>query len=302
MKLHDAVVLFEQESGRLRTEASRKSFRKVMNHLEGQIGIGCNVGDVTPRALTDWCLMNNPAPSTVKKRRGHARSFFGWCTYRGWIRSDPSAGLNYSVIPGRGSVRQHTWLDKAQLVNVLRAMPDDEIGKRDSLIVLLGSLCGLRADEICGLRWSSFSADLSTVSLIGKGNKPATVAVPPELRSRLQEWRDEHRPVSAVAVIPSVRWAGQAGTSMSERACNWDQPLEYHGVLYAVKAAGKRAGVELRPHDLRRTFAGILEDSGVPVTDIQRAMRHGDVGTTSRYLAKNPAKTVAVTEGLTIGL
>jgi integrase len=108
--------------------------------------------------------------------------------------------------------------------------------------------------------------------------------------------------MGATAVLPRMRYVFNPKLGKRVRVCHWDRPLQYDGVLYAVKAAGKLAGIELRPHDLRRTFAGILEESGVPVTDIQRTMRHGDVGTTSRYLSKNPAKTVAVTEGLELGL
>jgi integrase len=52
---------------------------------------------------------------------------------------------------------------------------------------------------------------------------------------------------------------------------------------------------------MRRSFGGLLESKGVPVTDIQRAMRHSNVGTTSVYLDKNPAKAAAITGALTIG-
>ena len=298
MKLLDAADLFAAESGRLRTDSSRRTFRQVMVHLTRQAGVD-SLEDVDPELLTAWCLSNDPAPATVKKRRGHARSFFGWCAYKGFIEADPASGLGYSVVPGRGSVRTHTWLSKAQLVDVLRACPGTVPGRRDRLILMLGCLCGLRAEEICNLRWKDFSADWSTLSVYGKGNKPAVVGVPRELRAELVDWHRQ-RPAGAAAVLPS--FSEHEGPGGRARSADWARPLQYHGVLYAVKAAGRRAGVELRPHDLRRTFAGILEESGVPVSDIQRAMRHSDVGTTSRYLEKNPRRAVEVTEGLTLGL
>ena len=301
MRLMEAVDQFSKESGRLHTDSSRKSFRKVMVHLHRYAGDGCELEEIDQALLTDWCLSNTPAPSTVKKRRGHARSFFGWCCYKGWIEADPASALGYSVQPGRGSVRTHTWLSKAELVELLRAMPNTEAGERDRLIILLGSLCGLRAEEICNLRWKDFSADWSTLTLVGKGNKPAQIGVPAELRAALKEWHTR-RPMGATAVLPRMRYIFNPGVGKRVRVCHWDHPLQYDGILYAVKAAGKLVGIELRPHDLRRTFAGILEESGVPVTDIQRAMRHSDVGTTSRYLEKDPRRTIGVTEGLTLGL
>jgi integrase len=299
MRYYEAVNRYIEEAGRLRTESSIKSFRKVMNHLHSYAGVDCDLDEIDQAVLTDWCLSNNPAPSTVKKRRAHARSFFGWCAYKGWIATDPASGLGYSVVPGRGSVRTHTWLSKAELKDLILAMPVDELGQRDRLILLLGSLCGLRAEEICHLRWKDFSSDWTKLTLIGKGSKPAVIGVPPELRKALAEWHKK-RPIGATAVLPRAR--GFTTYGKRERVLQWDHPLEYHGVLYAVKAAGKRVGCTLAPHDLRRTFAGILEESGVAVTDIQRAMRHGDVGTTSRYLDKNPRRTVEVTETLELGL
>lgn len=300
MRYMEAINAYIEESGRLRTDSSRKTFRKTMVHLARYSG-AVMLDDIDQQTLTEWCLCNNAAPSTVKKRRGHARGFFGWCAYKGWLETDPASGLAYSVVPGRGSVRTHTWLSKPQLVEVIKAMPNDQAGQRDRLIVLLGTLCGLRAEEICGLRWKDFAPDWSTVTLIGKGRKAATIGVPPELREALAEWH-KLRPMGASAVLPRMQYMFNPATRKRVRVAQWDKPLEYHGVLYAVKAAGKRVGCKLDPHDLRRTFAGILEESGVPVTDIQRAMRHSDVGTTSKYLEKNPRRTVEVTEGLRLGL
>jgi integrase/recombinase XerD len=299
MRYEEAVNRYIAEAGRLHTEASVLSFRKVMNHLHKFAGRDCKLEDIDQHVLTDWCLSNNPAPSTVKKRRAHARSFFGWCAYKEWIKTDPASGLGYSVNPGRGTRRTHTWLSKSELVDLIRAQPADQAGERDRLILMLGTLCGLRAEEICNLRWDDFSSDWSKLTLVGKGQKPATIGVPAELRSALVRWH-EKRPAGAVAVLPTMYWCNLRDSRV--RVAQWDRPLQYHGLLYAVKAAGDVCGLRLQPHDLRRTFAGILEESGVPVTDISRAMRHNNVGTTSRYLEKNPRRTVEVTEGLTLGL
>lgn len=298
MRYYEAINAYVEEAGRLRTPASVTSFRKVMDTLQKYSG-AVNLDEIDQHVLTDWCLSNNAAPSTVKKRRAHARSFFGWCAYKGWIETDPSSGLGYSVVPGRGSVRTHTWLSKEELRDLILVMPSDDAGERDRLILLLGSLCGLRAEEICQLRWKDFSSDWSQLTLVGKGNKPAVIGVPRELRAALQAWHKK-RPMGASAVLPTMRSCTVRGKRV--RIAQWDKPLQYHGVLYAVKAAGERAGWKLDPHDLRRTFAGILEETGVPVTDIQRMMRHNDVGTTSRYLDKNPRRTVELADALELGL
>jgi integrase len=51
------------------------------------------------------------------------------------------------------------------------------------------------------------------------------------------------------------------------------------------KRARDRAGLRpLRFHDLRRTYGSLLAAAGAPVADIQAAMGHADLQTTSRYL------------------
>ena len=49
----------------------------------------------------------------------------------------------------------------------------------------------------------------------------------------------------------------------------------------ARDAAGLRP---LRFHDLRHTYGSLLAAAGVPVVEIQAAMGHADIQTTSRYM------------------
>jgi integrase len=60
--------------------------------------------------------------------------------------------------------------------------------------------------------------------------------------------------------------------------------------------------MDIAPHDLRRTFAGLLEDQGVPIEKISAALRHSDIGTTQRYLADNPRRTIEALDGVVIEL
>lgn len=301
MKLLEAAKEYATTAGRMRTPASVRSFMMEAKTLHNSIGPGALLEEVTPALLTEWCMRNHPAPNTVKKRRGLIRGFFGWCTYKAYLSVDPSAGLNYSVQPGRGPVKTHTWLTKGETVAVVRALPEGPRGDRDRLIVMFGALCGLRANEMCNLRWDHFADDFSSFETNGKGNKLATVGVPRELRTALVSWA-ETRPEGALAVLPTMRPRWDPEAHCNAVYVDWERPLEYAGVYDAIRHAGAACGQSIRPHDLRRTFAGILESDGVPVTDIQRAMRHSNVGTTSKYLESNPRKAVEATAGLELGL
>ena len=46
----------------------------------------------------------------------------------------------------------------------------------------------------------------------------------------------------------------------------------------------------LRPHDLRRTLAGMLDARGVPLQDIHIALRDETLTATQSYLVDNPVR------------
>ena len=64
-------------------------------------------------------------------------------------------------------------------------------------------------------------------------------------------------------------------------------PITYAAARLVVRKAGKLAGVELRPHDLRRHAATYASRSGVPIEIVSKViLRHANLSTTQRYLGK----------------
>ena len=64
-------------------------------------------------------------------------------------------------------------------------------------------------------------------------------------------------------------------------------PICYEAARATVRKAGKMAGIQLRPHDLRRHAATHASRSGVPVEIVSKViLRHSNLSTTQRYLGK----------------
>jgi integrase len=64
-------------------------------------------------------------------------------------------------------------------------------------------------------------------------------------------------------------------------------PITYAAARNIVKNAGKLAGIELRPHDLRRYAATYASRSGVPIEIVSKViLRHANLSTTQRYLGR----------------
>lgn len=64
-------------------------------------------------------------------------------------------------------------------------------------------------------------------------------------------------------------------------------PLGYTRAREIVKNAGKKIGINVKPHDLRRHAATYASRSGVPIEIVSKIiLRHSNLSTTQRYLGK----------------
>jgi integrase len=91
-----------------------------------------------------------------------------------------------------------------------------------------------------------------------------------------------------VPVLPQVtRPAGLTEQVLREPA----RPLTIEGIRRVVHARGEQIGLAyLRPHDLRRTLAGILDARDTPIQDIRAVLRHDTIAATQIYLGDNPLR------------
>jgi integrase len=47
-------------------------------------------------------------------------------------------------------------------------------------------------------------------------------------------------------------------------------------------------GIDLNPHDLRRTYAARATEADIPLTSISRQLRHQNLATTAKYIGEPP--------------
>jgi integrase len=136
---------------------------------------------------------------------------------------------------------------------------------RDRLMLELQARAGMRIGEVLKLTPN----DVDGVKLIIRnpksGREQETVFVTKRISERLRNYiRDR-------------------GISSDERIF----PLSYNGARLVVKRAGKRHGISLTPHDLRRHAATFASRSGVPLEVVSKViLRHRNLSTTQRYLGK----------------
>jgi integrase len=182
--------------------------------------------------------------------------------------------------------KAHTWLNQAQVKELLEACevrrsgnPEFEIvAQRDRLAIGLLVAAGLRRKEAVDLTFDNVKLQpngekmRTVLEIQGKGDKGRVVPISDALANAIDSWAavvgNEGR------ILRSLGRSKTPGDSMTTTA------------LYdLVQKRGELIGKpELAPHDLRRTFAQLGYEAGIPITQLSKLLGHASIETTQRYL------------------
>lgn len=209
----------------------------------------------------------------------------------GWLDDATSASLK-NVRPPRAEDGQRPgrWLSPEQIRMLMNAgtaiASNDHQALRNEVIFKVLCTMALRREELALARWGDLTVQNNRVVLRvhGKGRKTAAIDVPRSVVAVLDRWRRVVHPEGTrpPAESPLVRRLWKGG-----RVSRYG--LTPDGIWYIVAEAAQVAGLgEVAPHDLRRSVAGALSQSGVPIEKISRLLRHSNVAITERYLNRLP--------------
>lgn len=271
---------------------TREAYTKTLRRL-AQDHPDHKLGDYTEDELVAFCARPTLAPASQRAYRVRVQKFFTWAKWRGLITENPAEYLDRYV---KGSdtkpVRQHHWLPEPTVRRLLDELDRDSVkARRDEIVLRLGFTAGLRRSEITQVRWSDLDLRAQSLTLVGKGRKLATVFVTDPTARVLEKWRAEatemlgRDPVHEY-VVPRLQYKYYFDGGPHQLDVQWDRPISPQMVGEIVNQASEQVGIPFKPHDMRRSYAGILEDRGLGIEQISAALRHSNVGTTQRYLEK----------------
>jgi integrase len=167
-------------------------------------------------------------------------------------------------------------------------------------LVTLALLTGLRRSELVGLRWRDLALSSGRVSVRGKGGKLATIGLPSQAQEAIRRWQlrlqdlQGRLPRPDDPVLPTGRAHG--GLLHSERGYTFlfHQPLSKWAARAIVARRAEQAGLGVvATHDLRRSFAGFLDEDGQSLQGIQLALRHSSPTVTARCYLDPPPRRAA---------
>lgn len=149
------------------------------------------------------------------------------------------------------------------------------IGVRDAAIIALAVGCGMRRAEIATLKLSDINHDTRIITILGKGNKQRKVAPSNDAWERLKDWLSLRGEEGCENVFVAVKKGDNIQPYWAITASAIYQLLK--------SRAGDSQVSAFTPHDLRRTFATRLLESGADINTVRQAMGHSSVITTQRY-------------------
>lgn len=241
--------------------------------------------DITPETIEYLrSIMDSLKESTVVT---YLRDFGGFIEFITGSNPVRGAHLMWNN-PGDLVERHFIFVDDWQKL-LAHAEPDEY------LILLLGATLGLRRMEIAGLRLDDFEDGCVTIR--GKGHGPDGKKVRMQILPELQKAIDDYLPIRRQVI--AMHGDHSNGHLLVRRFYYPGENLSPDNVGDIVSGLGKRAGVKVTTHSLRRLYATSLYDLGTDIDTLRRMMRHDNVSTTLRcYIASDPRRISDANKGL----
>lgn len=154
-----------------------------------------------------------------------------------------------------------------------RTQGETKLDRRDTLILEIMGISGLRASEVCDLNLDSLQSGSNFIRVRGKGGKERVVPMLPRMTTDLIAYTVGVRP----AFLPHDDRALFLG--------NTGRRLTRSGIYHMVEVRCFEAGIKrhIHPHIFRHTAATILLESGAGIRQVQEILGHSSVQTTTIY-------------------
>ena len=225
------------------------------------------------------------SPKTTLNALGILHSIFEYARREGWVAANPCTLVDKPRADT--SDPDIRFLEREDVEALLRAVPDDDLGRVERRMYLTAAMTGMRQGELLALRWRDVDWQARRVRVrrnFVRGefgtpkSKRSSRSVP--LADRLAGELDQLHQETAYARDDELVFAHP----------HTGKPIDRSKLLKRFKAALRRGEVRaVRFHDLRHTFGTRMAAQGVPMRALQEMMGHRDFKTTPIYADYAPS-------------
>jgi integrase len=230
-------------------------------------------------------------PSTINQKLAAVRKLAKEAAANGLLDAETAAGVQQVSGAKQRGDRAGNWLTQAQSQALIEApQPNTLKGKRDRCALALLVGCGMRRSEVAGLTLEQIQqrdGRWAIPDLRGKHGRIRTIPVPAWVKVAIDTW------TQAAGIT-----AGRILRGMNRHDQITHDSLSGNAVLDLAVRYGREIGVEIRPHDLRRTCAKLCRRHGGELEQIQLLLGHASIQTTERYLGTRQDLTNAPNDHL----
>ena len=164
-----------------------------------------------------------------------------------------------------------------ELMDVCAADPRPQ-GLRDAAIIAILYGSGMRKSESVNMDLRQVNMAERSLQVLGKGNKELIKFAPAWAFEKLQVWLDFRREQLPEGVSDDTFLFNRIrrGSHITR------ERITKHAIYYIAKQRGKQVGVDIMPHDFRRSFiTRVIEEYDVSIA--QRLAHHANIATTVSY-------------------
>ena len=215
--------------------------------------------------------------TTTRMRKLSAiRSLFGYLHgKKHLIDRNPAIEVD-APKPAKTLPKYMSYEESLHLLSTVRNDIDSPTVARDFAIIALFLNTGMRLSELVGLNLTSFSSDLSSVKVLGKGNKERLIFINDFARSALSEYLEVRLDPKYVRTSDKAFFLSSREQRISGKTVQW----MVHKYL-DLSGFGSRG---LSVHKLRHTAATLMYQSGkVDIRILKDVLGHEQLNTTQIY-------------------
>ena len=239
-----------------------------------------DVKEITPQNIIDYLMfagfdLDNSSTTRMRKLSS-LRSFFNYAySKRHLIDFNPTSDID-------GPKKKQTlpkFLTMEESISLLEAVKADTESKtviRDYAIIVLFLNTGMRLSELVGLNLKSFDSNLTTVKVLGKGNKERMIYLNEAAKSALKDYLRIRLDPNYISTSLDALFLSGRQLRISAKTVQW--------VVYKYLDRAGLGDKGLSVHKLRHTAATLMYQTGkVDVRVLKDVLGHEQLNTTQIY-------------------
>ncbi len=251
------------------------------------------VGDITRDDVRDFATAlerKGLAPKSRANALGALHSLIEFALDEGWM-----TGQNPVKRVAKPAVAETDpdihFLETEEVEALLRAVPDDPLGRVERVMYLTAAMTGMRQGELFALRWRDIDWTARRIR-VRRNFVRGEFGTPKSKRSTRNVPLATRVATELEQLFQQSKPAGDDDLVFAHPATG--KPIDRSKLLKRFKAALRRAEIrELRFHDLRHTFGTRMAARGVPMRVLQELMGHRGFKTTLIYAGYAPSEREA---------